>query len=897
MDTPKPHTIVVVSHTHWDREWYHPLGRMRQRLVRLIDTLLDDPDGVPFLLDGQSIVLDDYLAVRPERAPALRDALRDGSLEAGPWFVLADMLLPSGEALVRNLLEGTRTVRELGGTPPDVLYSPDAFGHSAAGPVLADGFGLSVAIVWRGFGGPTHPRSTVARWSHPSGARVLLYHLPPGGYEVGSSLPHAADDAAMRWLRMRDAVLATNMLRVALLPNGADHHARQSDRAAAIAALAVTALPHVVESDSLRGFAARLTRAADGVALPEVAGELRDSSGWTWSLQGTFATRAHQKRVNAQIERLLVSDAEPWAALAWFVAVHDEPSLRMAWKTLLAAHPHDTLCGCSVDDVAAAADQRWADARAQAMGIRDDALRALVQLDPAAQRELDQRWNPTVIIRNPSARVRGGVVALRLLDQIVSDPVGPGSATTVHSRVRTEPDTVDWSGDAMLQVLQTSLTFDRVESPQHYPRNAVVRVTDALAWIDPMPGYAIHPVSLCQLSDVIRAVPDAERVTFNSTAHSICNARWRLDLEVMGLVAYHESLPSFIYTDGSLESETDLGDTYTSSLRGTPIVADVSWPELHERGPLRASWRRTFALDRPRTSAEPATSYTNGARPSPEMTRISATATYALDAGADWYTIDIVGENTACDHRLRWIQPLPADMHHVSHVMADAAFGAVLRDGATASTAWPAEQGLPTAPLHRWVWLHGENLSVGIISDGLAEYEVRGSDVALTLVRSVGELSRRDLPERPGHAGWPAATPTAQSLGPFAARIAIVVLPHDQEAALTRLQEVADIVLSPITGDTWRGVSTPLPSFHGLTLEGDGLTFSAAKRSEDGKWLVLRCINRRAAEVQGTWHLPRLATEARLSRLDESSGDALPVSGSHVRFTVHAFGIHTLLVR
>jgi len=62
--------VLVVSHTHWDREWYHAAGRFRQRLVALVDDLLDDapPEGQSFLLDGQGIVLDDYLEVRPERA-------------------------------------------------------------------------------------------------------------------------------------------------------------------------------------------------------------------------------------------------------------------------------------------------------------------------------------------------------------------------------------------------------------------------------------------------------------------------------------------------------------------------------------------------------------------------------------------------------------------------------------------------------------------------------------------------------------------------------------------------------------------------------------------------------------------------------------------------------------
>src|SRR5690606_19325005 len=116
------------------------------------DELLDAPPDrrVPFLLDGQAIVLEDYLSVRPERADDLGVALRDARLEAGPWYVLADELIPGGEALVRNLLAGLSVLARFGAAPPPVLYSPDAFGHAAALPTLAAGFGLPVAIVWRG---------------------------------------------------------------------------------------------------------------------------------------------------------------------------------------------------------------------------------------------------------------------------------------------------------------------------------------------------------------------------------------------------------------------------------------------------------------------------------------------------------------------------------------------------------------------------------------------------------------------------------------------------------------------------------------------------------------------------------------------------------------------------
>ena len=84
----------------------------------------------------------------------------------------------------------------------------------------------------------------------------------------------------------------------------------------------------------------------------------------TWTLQGTFATRAAQKRANAVARAALLRSAEPWSALAWFAGRPSRRSLvQAAWRTLLGAHPHDTLCGCSIDEVAAAADVRLSAAR------------------------------------------------------------------------------------------------------------------------------------------------------------------------------------------------------------------------------------------------------------------------------------------------------------------------------------------------------------------------------------------------------------------------------------------------------------------------------------------------------------------------------------------------------
>ncbi|HEY5218490.1 MAG TPA: hypothetical protein VIJ16_01715, partial [Gemmatimonadaceae bacterium] len=291
-------TIHVVSHTHWDREWYHLAGRFRQRLVALVDELLDDPPpaGASMLLDGQTVVLEDYLAVRPERAAELAALLRRGAIEAGPWFVLADELIPRGESLVRNLLAGRRAMRALRSESPPVLYCPDSFGHPAALPTLARGFGLEMAVVWRGFGSRRWPAGDACWWAAPSRERVLLYHLPRSGYEFGSDLPADPAEAAARWRVMRDELAPRSRLSVVLLANGADHHARQRRLPDAVAALAAAASPDVVEASSLRAFTTAALAAADRSELPVVRGELRDSYGYTWTLSGTLATRARQKR-------------------------------------------------------------------------------------------------------------------------------------------------------------------------------------------------------------------------------------------------------------------------------------------------------------------------------------------------------------------------------------------------------------------------------------------------------------------------------------------------------------------------------------------------------------------------------------------------------------------------
>lgn len=874
-------TAHVVAHTHWDREWYQPAVRFRQRLVALIDELLDDPPGADesFLLDGQAIVLEDYLDVRPERAAELAALLQSGRLEAGPWYVLADELIPSGEALVRNLLVGRRTLRRYRASSPPVLYCPDSFGHPAALPMIAAGFGLPLIILWRGFGGRRWPNADAVVWRAPDGERVAVYHLPPNGYEYGSDLPADANRARERWTRMRSTYADRSAAEVVLVPNGADHHARQRHHREAIAAIAAAAAASgdAVRPSSLGAFADDLLGRIRGRDLPEIHGELRDSYGYTWTLQGTFGTRAAQKRRNARVERALLRDAEPWSALARLAGSKSRLSLLgAAWRTLLQAHPHDTLCGCSIDAVADAMDRRLDDALTQAIGIREDAIAHLLGHDPERARPGKAFWTPLVAIRNRAPRARRGV-ALVEIKQFVGDiPVGPGSAARGAPEPHLPPALRSLS-DAPIQHLGQRRVFDRLESPRHYPDNDLVVATRAAVFVGDVPAYGIVAMPLREGD----ASPPPAIRSVRSHGTALENELVRVDVASNGRVAIEDLIDGRWLGDALvIDNRVDEGDLYTPAIRGPAGDAQFVGAHVVHRGPLLGEIQLRWRVP---SRKRPALASTLDIR-------------ITLVAESPLIRVTIAGVNRQRDHRLR--VGFRTDVLRGA-VWADAAFGPVQRMPILVPDVDRRDEvPPPTAPLHRYVSLFTAEAGATLFSDGLAEYEAtENGELLVTLLRAVGALSRNDLPERPGHAGWPAPTPKAQSLGPFAARLALLLHPPRTAETIDAIERVADDFLVPLEGRTVRSALSVPPPISGVELLGRGLAFSALKESEDGEWIVARCVNLLDEPVQGQWRFGATIRDAYSARLDEWPREPIPTSGGSVAFEAPPRAVVTILVR
>src|SRR5213594_595659 len=462
----------LIPHTHWDREWYLPAAAFQARLVAVVDELLErlhvDPGYRSFLLDGQTILLEDYLRARPERESDVRALVKTGRLQVGPWYVLADEQIPSGEGLVRNLLLGAADAERLGGRL-DVLYSPDAFGHPPAWPTLAREFGIRYGVVWRGFGGETGQERDLYRWRGLDDKDVLLWHLPPAGYEIGAALPADAERLFAAWAPVRGALVQRATGKHIPVFIGADHHAAHPDVPRLRDLLAELDPQSAFRVSRLDEF---FQAAADGVKPAPLAGELRWSYRYAWTLQGVQGTRAPLKRRYSAAELALVRLAEPLAALARRAGGRDRrPLLELAWRALVRCQFHDAIAGCTIDDVARAVDGRLTNVEALARDVVRGAVLDLVHHDPDAARERAGDAAPALVLWNPAARPRGGVVVVDVTlfrrDVLVRPPSGGMSRQRQGYRPfgLAGPD----ARPIALQLLDRRPGQERLDAARHYP--------------------------------------------------------------------------------------------------------------------------------------------------------------------------------------------------------------------------------------------------------------------------------------------------------------------------------------------------------------------------------------------------------------------------------------------
>jgi 2-O-(6-phospho-alpha-D-mannosyl)-D-glycerate hydrolase len=848
------YTFHLIPHTHWDREWYLPRAAFLGRLVPALDDLIDRLERQPafhsFLLDGQTVLLEDYLRVRPEQTERVRALVRGGRLQVGPWYVLVDELVPSGESLLRNLLLGQLDAARLG-SRSDVLYSPDAFGHPAVWPALAAEFGIGYGVLWRGLGGEPGQERDLYRWRAPDGRSVLLYHLPPDGYEVGAALPADTVSLAEAWPRLRAALTARAATSQVAVFVGADHHAAHPEVAGLRETLAALEPEGEVRVSRLDDFLAAAAQEAG--PLPELAGELRWSYDYTWTLQGVHGTRASLKRRHTEAELWLERVAEPLAALAAAAGLGDRvPLLHQAWRTLVRSQFHDSIGGCTSDAVARRVVARIEDAESLAREIAGSAFGALVGDDPDRAREHPEQTAPRLVIWNPVPRERDGVVLADLTvfrrDVLIGPPGGrvPRADSAARSLGLTGP-----AGPVRLQELGRYTAQERLDAPRHYPDQDEVDVARVALTVPRLAGFGLVELGLAE------PAPGEDQPGVHATPGGLGNGLVEIGIDRDGSVRLHDRSTDQRFAGlFALESSGDVGDTYTYAPPVRDRIRRLQRPSevrVLARGPLVGALEVRGVL-------EVATGY------------VGVRLVLSLHAGSRALRATLELDNQALDHRLRL--RCPSGIPGPSAV-AGAPFGQVERRPVHPSRRYPRETPVATAPAHRFVAATSRDRGLALLAPGFFEYELtQQGDLVATLLRAVGQLSRADLATRPGHAGWPVPTPEAQERGCHRLQLALQAVGArdlDDRGTLPRLWE--DVFLPPRA--VWLRQATALhPVPGGLRLEGDGLVFAALKPADSGGGIMLRCYNASDMPTEGRWRFPWAAARAERVRADEQ-GDAM----------------------
>ena len=394
--------IAIVPHTHWDREWYKSYQNFRLSLVELIDTLIPlletDASYPHFMLDGQMAVIDDYLEVRPEMEGRLRALAAAGRVSVGPWYILMDEFLSSGETIWRNLQMGIERGAAFGGVM-DVGYLPDMFGHIAQMPQILAAGGFRDTVVWRGV--PSSVTKNAFVWESPDGSSVRAEYLPVG-YGNGAALP---DDAKSLIRRTQDNVaeIESFLIDDLLCMNGSDHLMPQPFLGRVVAEANDIQDEFVFEVTSLPSYLAR----GSTQGLTGVQGELR--SGYRANmLMGVTSNRVDVKRAGAAAERELERRAEPLSALYLPASEYPTSLLGLAWREMVRNSAHDSICACSVDDVVDAVLHRYAEARRDRLGSGRAGAQGLRPLAVGAGADRGQPLGPDPLRGGRAGGAGGG---------------------------------------------------------------------------------------------------------------------------------------------------------------------------------------------------------------------------------------------------------------------------------------------------------------------------------------------------------------------------------------------------------------------------------------------------------------------------------------------------------
>ncbi|MGL5311962.1 MAG: mannosylglycerate hydrolase [Peptostreptococcaceae bacterium] len=867
--------VHIVPHMHWDREWYFSTEESRILLVNnmeeIMDMLENNPNYPYYVMDGQTAILEDYLAVKPEYKERIKKLVQEGKLIIGPWYTQTDEMVVGGESILRNLLYGIKDCDAFG-DHMKIGYLPDSFGQSAQMPQILNGFDIRYSMFWRGCSERKGTNKTEFNWKSDDGSEVLAQILPLG-YAIGKYLPTEEDALRPRmdkYLPVLDRGATTDHI---ILPNGHDQMPVQKNIFEVMDKLKECYPEREFFLSRYENIFAELEKKAN---LDTLQGEFLDGK-YMRVHRSIFSTRMDIKAANARIESKITNILEPLASIAYSLGFEYHHGLiELIWKEIMKNHAHDSIGCCCSDKVHQEIMNRFF----------------------LAEEKVDQ------LITFYKRKITDAMSCDIALDKLVAFNLMPQDRNeTVRAQVITKMKSFE-----MVDKDNNKLDFEVIHK-EEIDAGLIDRQIVHYGNYDPFMTYTIEFKDLIPAMGY-KAYMIKEADTMTEKAYEVCekvdNDFYTIEVNSNGtLKVFDKKLNKTFDNVLLMENGGDEGDEYDFSplpneelIFNNNVAANYTIKKNRFNNEIKIAYRLAVPKDIEARKSNVVDSFVD--------------FDITINVPNDKAIIDVVFNmnNQAGDHRVRTYIPTNiASKFSVS----DNQFGHIKRDVYDdAMEVWEKEgwDERPDAiyPMLTFVGLSDNDHGVAVLTNSTREFEIVGEDyntIAITLFRSVGFLGKEEMVRRPGRpSGIKLPTPDSQMIGAITMDLAIVT--HEKSTIEANVANMAKEYLTkvqtynkmPHNAMKLNQPEVELDYSYSLLKETNkDLVLSVVKKAEKDDAIVVRFYNTNEEAKSANIVFNKDISTAKLVNLNERELEAISIDNKSVNIECTMNQVKTVFVK
>ena len=752
--------LHIIFQTHWDREWYFPFETFRGRLnlvIRRIIQGLDNDEFHSFLLDGQTLPILDYLETADDaHTQKFLRYIKEGRIIIGPWYIAMDEFLVQGESIIRNLELGHKIATQFG-EPQKLGYLPDTFGHVSQMPQILKNFNIYDAVMWRGI----DSNKSECIWRGADQSELFVIYLSQGYYQPLLNQDNFIDEIK----QYMDKVSPLSTSGDLLLTMGGDHLMPRDINMAEKMSVIEKELKIEVVDTTFKDYIQEVKNKLHKEDLQVLNHELRNNKN-AYILSNVWSSRQYLKQMNQTLEDEMIRYLEPFHALMCAKLPNlYKNNFEYIWKLILENQPHDSISGCSSDEVHQENEIRFLKAKqaidALFLSLLDDHHIYRQSFYSKDQVNVQSDDTNQIILNANIHPFRGNlVVEANLNDQYES----------LQARIQGK----------IYDGYVESITENRVfESPLDYPPFFRKRFLHRIHLVNvKLPGLSITNLEW---------KPSNQKRQLQKYINSINNGSISISIEKDGTLKVEDLVQNTKY-EGILKiiSELDAGDTYNYS---KPTFDHQSTATLH-RIIQATEINDIFTLEYELSINQPSSLNDDRVAAKETLIQIILVKVTTLKDSTSIH-VDLKYHNKAKDHRMKMIFP----MKKIRKFYSDSAFDYIEREIRTEQFKANKlkEVDFSIDPSLSSILVKNDDHFIHYIHKALHEFQVKQDAVEdtleVTLSRSIGYLSRDDFASRGGAAGPNLPTSEAQVLRD---------VHHSFDITINRLEETIESIYHQI---------------------------------------------------------------------------------------------------